>query len=215
MVNGLTVTEASYVGNIYSIGSCLWALVIGLYIHYTGEFKNISLFFGVPLTILGLGLMIAFRRSDTNIGYIIMCQVFIAFSGGTLVITEQLAVMAANWHQYVTVVLALEGMFSSVGGAIGSTVAAAIWTGTYLPNLYRFLPAAEQGNAVAIYGDITTQLSDPVGTAARTAIMDAYGDAQRYMLIAATAILVLAIAAVLMWRDINVKGMKQVKGLVF
>lgn len=215
VVNGLSVTEASYVGNIYSIGSCFWALVIGLYIRYTGEFKKISLFFGVPLTILGVGLMIAFRQPDTNVGYIIMCQIFIAFSGGTLVITEQLAVMAATSHQYVAVVLALEGMFSSVGGAIGSTVAAAIWTGTFLPNLYRFLPASEQSNAVTIYGDITTQLSYPVGSAARTAIMNAYGDAQRYMLMAATAVLVLAIAAVMMWRDINVKGMKQVKGIVF
>jgi len=129
VVNGLTVTESSYVGNIYSIGSCFFSLIVGLLIRYTGRFKWIALYFGVPVTILGVGLMIAFRQPDVNIGYIVMCQIFIAFSGGTLVICEQMAVMAAASHQHVAVVLAVEGMFASIGGAIGSTVAAAIWTG--------------------------------------------------------------------------------------
>ena len=65
--------------------------------------------------------MIQFRQPDVNVGYIIMCQIFIAFAGGTLVITEQIAVMAATTHQYVAVVLAVQYMFSSIGGAIGQT----------------------------------------------------------------------------------------------
>jgi len=129
VVNGLTITEASYVGNIYSIGSCFWSLVVGVLIRWTGRFKWLALYFGVPLNILGVGLMIAFRQPDVNVGYVIMCQIFIAFAGGTLVICEQLAAMAATSHQLVAVVLAVEGMYSNIGGAIGSTVAAAVWTG--------------------------------------------------------------------------------------
>jgi hypothetical protein len=117
------------VANIYSIGSCFWALLVGVFIRWTGRFKYLALVFGVPLTILGTGLMIHFRQPDQNVGYLIMCQIFIAFAGGTLVICEQMAVMAAASHQQVAVVLAIEGMFSSVGGAVGSTIAAAIWTG--------------------------------------------------------------------------------------
>lgn len=214
VVNNLTVTEASYVANIYSIGSCLWALVIGAAIRYTGRFKAIALYFGVPLTMLGVGLMIAFRQPDTNIGYIIMCQIFIAFSGGTLVICEQVAVMAATSHQYVAVVLAVESMFSNIGGAIGSTVAAAIWTGVFPVKLMEYLPEDALENFDLIYGDLTTQLSYEVGTPTRDAIVRAYGDAQRLMLISATCILVLALGAVAVWRDIKVKDFKQVKGRV-
>lgn len=200
---------------IYTVGACFWSLVVGIAIRWSGRFKWIALYFGVPLTILGVGLMIHFRQPDTNIGYIVMCQIFIALSGGALVICEQVAAMAATSHQYVAVVLAVEGMFSNVGGAIGSTIAAAIWTGTFPEALQRRLPASAQTAFVDIYGDLEKQLSYPKESPARIAIDAAYGEAQKYMLIGATAVLALAIAAVMMWRDINVKQFKQVKGMVW
>lgn len=214
VVNGLTITQASYIGNIYSIGSCFFSLIVGVLIRWTGRFKWLALGFGVPLTTLGVGLMIAFRQPDVNIGYIIMCQIFIAFSGGTLVICEQMAVMAATTHQYIAVVLALEAMFASIGGAIGSTVAAAIWTGVFPEKLGEYLPAESQGNLTTIYGSITEQMSYPMGSPTRNAINQAYGDAQKTMLIAATAIQAISFVAVFFWRDIKVKDFKQVKGLV-
>ena len=182
VVNGLTITEASYVGNIYTIGSCLWALVVGAAIRYYGRFKALALYFGVPVTILGIALMVHFRQPDVNIGYIIMCQIFIAFAGGTIVICEQLAVMAATNHQFVAVVLAVESMFSSIGGAIGSTVAAAIWTGTFPQQLLKHLPAENKADYLDVYASLTTQLSYDVGTPARDAINQAYGDSQKYVL---------------------------------
>jgi hypothetical protein len=203
------------VAQIYTIGACFWSLVVGVAIRWSGRFKWIALYFGVPFTILGVGLMIKFRQPDTNIGYIVMCQIFIALSGGALVICEQVAAMAATNHQYVAVVLAIQGMFSSIGGAIGSTVAAAIWTGTFPEALSRRLPASSQDALLDIYDDLTTQLSYPKGSPTRTAIDAAYGESQKYMLIGATAILALAIVAVMMWRDINAKHFKQVKGMVW
>jgi len=188
VVNGLTITEASYVGNIYTIGSCFWALVVGAIIRWHGRFKGLALYFGVPVTILGIALMIHFRQPGVNIGYVVMCQIFIAFGGGTFVICEQLAVMAATSHQFVAVVLAMEGMFSSVGGAIGSTVAAAIWTGTFPQRLQEYLPPADKADYVSIYSSLTTQLSYAKGTPARTAIERAYGDSQKYVIILTTRV---------------------------
>jgi len=215
VVNDLTVTEATYVVNIYSIGSCFFSLLVGIFIRWTGRFKALALYFGVPLTILGCGCMVAFRNADAKIGYIVMCQIFIAFSGGTLVICEQMAAMAATSHQYIAVVLAIEGMFSSVGGAIGSTVAAAIWTGIFPVRLAEYLPADAQANLTSIYGSIDVQTSYAVGSDTRNAINHAYADAQKYMIIASTTVLVLAIVSVAVWRDIKVKDFKQVKGMVF
>jgi hypothetical protein len=62
----------------------------------TGKFKWIALYFGVPFTMLGVGLMILFRQPNQHVGWVIMCQVFIAFAGGACVITEQVAAMAAS-----------------------------------------------------------------------------------------------------------------------
>lgn len=214
VVNNLTVTQTSYVVNIYSIGSCFWSLIVGVLIRWSGRFKWIAVYFGVPVTILGVACMVAFRQPDVQIGYIVMCQIFIAFGGGALVICEQMAVMAATSHQHVAVVLAIEGMFSSIGGAIGSTVAAAIWTGVFPKKLQAYLPAESAADWATIYGSLTEQLSYPVGSATRDAINRAYGAAQRDMLIAATCIQVISIVSVIVWRDIKVKDFKQVKGLV-
>lgn len=200
--------------NTYSIGSCFWAIITGLAIRYTGRFKYIALLFGMPVTILGVGLMIHFRQPDTNIGYIVMCQVFIALAGGTLVICEQIAALAATTHQYIAVVLAVEGMFANVGGAIGQTIAAAIWTGVFPDKLREYLPPESQGNLTEIYGDLTVQASYPWGSPTRIAINKAYGDAQKMMVIASTAVLAVGVVAICFWRDIKIKDFKQVKGRV-
>jgi hypothetical protein len=200
VVSGLDVTRATYVTNIYSIGSCFWSFAVGALIIWSGRFKWIALYFGIPVTILGVGMMIHFRQPDVSIGYVVMSQVFIAFAGGAIVITEQIAVMAATTHQYVAVVLAIEGMFSSIGGAIGGSIAAAIWTGVFPKRLAEYLPAESQGDLMTIYADLTVQMSYPKGTDTRMAIERAYGDSQRWMAIGSTLVLVVAIGSVLMWR---------------
>ncbi|KAH9486188.1 MFS siderochrome iron transporter 1 [Psilocybe cubensis] len=215
VVNGLSITEASYVGNTYTMGSCFFALFIGVIIRYTGKFKGLTLWFGVPVTMLGVGLMIHFRQPGVNVGYVVMCQIFIAFAGGTCVICEQTAAMAATSHQFVAVVLAMEGMFASVGGAVGQAVAGAIWTGVFPQKLLELLPEESKQYWPVIYGSLGAQLSFPMGTPERDAINAAYGHAQRYMCIASVCILAISWASVLLWKDINVKKFKQVKGTVF
>lgn len=143
-----------------------------------------------------------------------MCQVFIAVAGGTLVICEQLAAMAAVDHQHVAIIIAMEGMFSHVGGAIGQTISAAMWTSIFPEKLAEYLPPESKANLTEIYGDITVQLSYAVGSPTRDAIVHAYGDTQRYMLIASSVLLLIGVVSIVCWRDINVKHMKQAKGNV-
>ncbi|CAF9905102.1 MAG: hypothetical protein HETSPECPRED_004873 [Heterodermia speciosa] len=215
VVNDLSVTHASYVVQTYTVGTALCSIAVGLLIHYTGRYKPVCLYFGIPMSILGLGLMIRFRQPDGYIGYIVMCQIFISFAAGTIIICDEIAILAAASHQHIAVVIAVLGMFGNIGGAIGLTVAAAIWQGVFPKKLVEYLPASELPNLLTIYADITTQLSYPVGSPARVAIQHAYGDAQKSMLIAGTAVWVLGLVAVVMWRDIRVIGIKQTKGHVF
>ena len=214
VVPNLDAVQAGYVINIYSMGSCFWSFIAGLILRYTGDFKWQSLFFGMPLTFLGVALMMVFRQPDVNIGYIVMCQLFIAFGGGTLVIAQQVGAMAATTHQYIAVVLAMLSVANSIGGAIGSSVAGAVWGGTFTSDLSRWLPEETRVNATIIAADITTQLSYPLGDPTRIGIQNAYGNSQRLMLIAATCITALGFPAVIMWRGIDTRKRKQVKGRV-
>ncbi|KAI4183816.1 MAG: hypothetical protein L6R41_005172 [Letrouitia leprolyta] len=214
VVNNLNVSHASYVVQIYPVGSVLSSLTVGLLIHYTGRYKPVCLYFGIPLSILGLGLMINFRQPD-NVGYIVMCMIFVSFAAGTIIICDEVAIMAAAAHQHIAVVLAVLGMFGNIGGAIGLTVAAAIWQGVFPKKLAHYLPPSELPNLPMIYADLTTQLSYVVGSPARKAVELAYGDTQMDMLVAGTAVWAAGIVAVIIWRDINVIGIKQTKGHVF
>lgn len=203
------ITYATYITNTYTMGSCLCSILYGLALRKYGKLKIWSLTLGAPLTILGVALMIYFRQPGQGIGYIVMCQVFVAFGGGILVISEQTTLMAVSKQQYFPALLAVESMVIYIGSAIGSTIAGAMWTGIFPNQLLQRLPASAQGDFAAIYGDITTQSSYPVGSAARTAINDSYGYTQRYMLIAATCIYATTWFSILGWQNVDVRKQKQ------
>lgn len=161
---------------------------------------------------LAVGLMIQFRQPDSPLGYIIMTQIFVSFSGGTAVLCGEMAMMAPSDHQHIAVILAILNLFSSVGAAAGGTVATAIWTGVFPDRLDKYLPP--EIDRKEVYSSIVWQLAYKKGTAARIAINRSYGDAQRYMLITSLCLLGGALISTALWRDINVKNMKQVKGVV-
>ncbi|CEL06088.1 hypothetical protein ASPCAL07198 [Aspergillus calidoustus] len=215
VVYNQNVTEASYISNIYTVGSSFWSIVMGILIRYNGRLKWQALYFGVPVTILGVALMIHFRHAGVDIGYIVMCQIFIAFGGGTLVICEQMTVMAVSRQQDIPAVLAAEGMFINIGSAVGSTIAAAMWTGIFPQKLKENLPADALSDLNTIYGDVTAQYGYPVGSPERHAINLSYSQTQRLMLIAATCLYSITLTSVLLWKDVNVKKIHQVKGRVF
>lgn len=214
VVHGLTLAEAGYVNNIYSIGACFVAFPVGWLLRKLDGFKIVALC-ALPVQILGGGLMIHFRQPDTPVGYVVMCQIFIALGGGTLVVCSQMAVMAVAKHGEVASLLALLYLSSSIGAGIGSSVSGAIWTNTLLPQLMERLPAEVVDQAEAIYGDLELQIEHPIGDPIRDAINAAYGETQRRMCIAGTAVFVLAIAGVVMWRDVKLSTVKQVRGRVF
>ncbi|KAJ5121245.1 Major facilitator superfamily domain general substrate transporter [Penicillium bovifimosum] len=208
----ITAVEANYMLQIYNVGSCFFSPIIGAVIWATAHFKYICLFFGAPLMLLGSGLMIYFRGADHGIGYVVMCQIFIAFAGGTLVIGEDMAVMAAGGREGTPMMLALIGLFSNIGGAIGLAVGAAIYNNVFVNTLTAQLPDNLKANATQIYLDgINVQSTYPWGSPLRQAVAYTWGYAQRLNCIASTAILVLTIPSILVWKNYDV-NQKQNKG---
>ncbi|WVN86088.1 uncharacterized protein L203_101246 [Cryptococcus depauperatus CBS 7841] len=202
-----------YIAGIFDVVAGIWLIVVGFLIRRTGYYRWL-LMVAVPIYILGIGLMIHFRKPGGHFGFIIMCQVFTAF-GGTMIDCQQVAVVAAASHNDAAAVLALLGLFGSVGGAIGNSVSGAIWTNTLPKALRSYLPKESLGDWKAIYDSLDTQLSYPVGSETRTAIINAYAEAQSRMLIASISIMALSLIWIFVIKNIRVTDIQQAKGVLF
>jgi hypothetical protein len=214
VVTHLSISEAGYVASTFDVLSGVLLLSVGLVISKTGYFRWL-LFVAVPIYILGQGLMIYFRQPGTSVGYLVMCQIFIAIGGSIIILCEQIAVMAAADHQHIATVLALLNIFGWLGGAVGSTVCGAIWTNTFPRALAELLPADALEDLEEITGSLDVQLGFEIGSATRIAIEQAYGIAQKRMLIAGTAIMGACLVWVWLIKNYNVREMRQTKGRVF
>ncbi|KAL4728030.1 hypothetical protein ACLX1H_004738 [Fusarium chlamydosporum] len=172
VVNYLSVSEAGYVNNTFSVVSGFLLFLVGWGIRKTGYFKWL-LWIGVPLYIFAQGLMIYFRSPTGYVGYLVMTQIFISVGGSVFTICMQIAVLAAVDHQHVAAALAMLSVTGTAGGSIGYTISGAIWTNTFEKALIRYLPSSAMDNLEAIYGDLDTQLSYAKGTPERIGIQKA------------------------------------------
>lgn len=195
-----SITEATYIRSIYSIGSSFWTIVLGVMLRYYGRIKVYTRVLGIPFFILGQGLMISFKMGFTPIALVVVCQILIAFGGGTMYPIEQMVLMAVS-QEHTPALLALESVVVDVGKGAGSAIATAIWTGTFQRKLAEYLPHSELANVSNIYGSLDVQSAYTLGSPARLAIERAYLDTQRIIFIVATALLAVTWASVLRWKD--------------
>ena len=169
--------------------------------------------------LLGTALLIPFRTPDTHWGLVTMTQVFVGVGTALFAICGQLAVMATVSHQEVAVVIAVWGMFGSIGSSIGFAIAGALWTNIFPAQLYARLPERSKDMAAAIFADINMQSSFLDGTPEREAIVGAYADVQRKMVITGVCLMPLVLASIFIWRNVNVKKLeeqkKQTEGNIF
>lgn len=140
-----------------------------------------------------------------------MCQVLVGFGVGMIGQMAQLTTMASVRHQDVAVALAIYGLFGSVGSSVGYAIAGGLWTNILPVKLHEFLPDDAKNRTAEIYGDITIQMADPIGTPIRDAVIAAYGVVMRRMVIVGSALIPLTVLCVIVWRNINVKNLESVE----
>ncbi|KAI0444644.1 MFS general substrate transporter [Xylaria telfairii] len=213
VVHGLSITQAGYIGQIYSIGSSIWGLVVGYLIRRSDRFKWLAVA-ALPVHIIGGALMIVFRRPDTHIIWVVMCQILLTIGGTTLVICESMAVMAVAQHAEIASAMAILSLATYIGSAMGSSLSGAIWNSTLPGALAELLPGLNSVELGQIASDLKKQLSYPMGSATRSAIITAYAKSQIRMCIVGSLVSLLEIGAVLIWRDSRLSRSKQVRGTV-
>ncbi|CAK7275400.1 hypothetical protein SEPCBS57363_006659 [Sporothrix epigloea] len=189
-------------------------IVFGLWIRRSKYFKSVCLYFGVPISILGAGLLIRFRSNDYSIGLLVMAQIFIGAGWGVLLLGYELAAYASSDRDGIPILYSLIGLTCSIFSSVASAIVTAIYNKVFPEALLRRLPPDTVGDYMTIFqGGSFIQVTYPVGSPTRDAINYAWGQTQYYLCIMAVAIMVLAFPAVWIWRDHRVDR-KQVKGNV-
>ncbi|KAH7093400.1 major facilitator superfamily domain-containing protein [Paraphoma chrysanthemicola] len=219
VVHRQSVTHAGYILNSFSLASSIFSPFVAWWISYSGNFKWTA-YTGAPIVLLGTALLIPFRAPSTAPGVLAITQVLVGLGTGIFATCAQLAVMVPVTHQEIAAVLALWGLFGSFGSSIGIAIAGALWNNILPKQIYNRLPEASKENATLIFGDIAVQMSFLDGTPEREAVVGAYADVQRKMVITGACFVPLCFASIWIWRNTNIKKLeeekgKQTKGTVF
>ncbi|KAK9449709.1 Siderochrome iron transporter 2 [Limtongia smithiae] len=141
------------------------------WISRTKRFKNMCLYFGMPLMMLRAGLMVLSQGSESIIGYLIMHKIFVAFGGSTFEIGGYMAMTSISDHEGISVTIAVLSLSGSVGGTIGYATAAAIYNNTFPLALYNALPDSSKTDYLVIYLDASAaQMLNAMGSDRRNTV---------------------------------------------
>ncbi|GME67836.1 unnamed protein product [[Candida] boidinii] len=214
VVYDISTTYAGYMQQIYTVGYTFWSIIFAVWIRINKKIKYTCLLFGFPLMVLGTGLFHHFSIHQNNIGLMIMCQIFIAFGGGTLILGYQMAVMVSATLDSIPILLVLTNLFASIGMAFGQATSTGVYTNVFLKSMIKNLPADSVNLAADLYlGGYTAQMMYPIGDPIRKACSIAWGDYQKDAAIAAICILTLILPSITIWKNYSVDK-KQNKGTV-
>ncbi|KAJ5799105.1 uncharacterized protein N7518_001173 [Penicillium psychrosexuale] len=208
VVNRLDITTANYVLNAFSLTSFIFSPIFGLIISWTGDFKWTAMA-GVPIFCLGTALLVPFRAPDTHVGLLTMIQILVGLGSCLFTVCGQIAIMAMVTHQEIAVVMAIWGLFGSIGAAVGSAIAGGMWNNILEKELYNRLPQESKHLSKSIFASLVTQISYADGTGERDAIVGAYADVQRKMAIVGVCFVPLCILCTWFWRNVNVKKLEK------
>ncbi|KAK0190166.1 drug:h+ antiporter [Armillaria mellea] len=184
VVKPWTLINATYFIQTQSVGLTFFGICAGAAMRYFHRYK-LMLIIGLCIRLLGVGLMIHSRGANASDAEIVWTQILQSMGGGMAAVTIQVAAQASVPHIDVAMVTAVVLLLTEIGGAIGSGIAGAIWTGMMPDKLAKYLPSVSAEERAALYSSITTVITYPRGDPIREGVISAYSDVMKVMLIIA------------------------------
>ncbi|KAL2835835.1 major facilitator superfamily domain-containing protein [Aspergillus pseudoustus] len=187
-----SAATATRIDNSLRVAFQVAGIFAAYFMKYTRR-SQIWVFTGVPLSVLGMGVLLYLvDMGDGKVGNeaaFVTAKSLIGIGRAFYQTASQVSVQATVQRGEVSVVTAVFFAAMSVGGAIGTSVAGAIWRSTLPNKLTQYLPAEYKSQAQAIFGSIVVAQKYEVGSPAREAIDLSYRESQRLLGIAALAAL--------------------------
>lgn len=150
--------------------------------------------------------MLRARNLDNPIAEIVISQVIAGFGGGFTTLASQLGVQAVVSHQDVGIATAVFLTVTQIGGAIGSSMAGAVWNSMLPFELRKRLPLEQHDRIDRIVGDLDYILSFPKGSPLRESINSSYVEAQRMLNILALVALLPCLLSALFMENVDLSG---------
>lgn len=184
VVQGYDVSTAGRVTQTFAFTSTIAAFTVSILIKYTRRYRKFVTI-GCVIYIVGLLLMLLYRREGSSQVQILGTQIIVGIGGGLLNVPVQLGVQASASHQEVAAATAMFLTSMEMGGAVGAAISGAVWTHSIPRKLLVYLPEDTRGEAGEIFGKLTKALSYPFGSPTRIAINRAYQETMNKLLVLA------------------------------
>ncbi|KIY53783.1 MFS general substrate transporter [Fistulina hepatica ATCC 64428] len=173
IVQDFTLQNWTYFNNTMTIALCVFGIVVGLLQRWTHHYKRLQIF-GLTVKLIGMGVLLVGTQDSVaagSTGVLALSQVLIGSGGAFSVVGSRVASQASVPHQDLALVVALLALWSKVGAAIGSAVAATIWSARMPVYLRQYMPASVSDDQVKVFfGDIRRireyDMQDPIRQAA-------------------------------------------------
>ncbi|KAF5551825.1 major facilitator [Fusarium napiforme] len=206
---GFSPGHATRIDNTLRVVVQVAAIFAGVVMKYTKRTRP-SVFFGVPITILGQGLMIYFVSQDggssnSDEASFVLAKVLIGIGFVFQGTGAQIAIQDLLPHEDMPVATAVYFASMNLGGAIGASVSGSIWN-EYLPKkLVRYLPDEVKPQATAIFQSFVFAQRFPKGSPIRGAIDKSYRETQQLLVITATAVLAPMLIVMFFMKNVNLE----------
>ncbi|CAE6524685.1 unnamed protein product [Rhizoctonia solani] len=174
--------EWVYFNNTLTITLCVFALVAGLILRYTGRYKFLQIT-GLCIRSIGLGLMVASNGAIAPTVQLVWTQILIGIGSAFSNVGSRVGSQASVPHEDLASVIALLSLWSSLGASVGSATATAIWTSDMPDNLAKYLPGVPEATIKKLYGSIRSARA--AAPAIRQGVIKAYAVTTRPMFISA------------------------------
>lgn len=130
-------------------------------------------------------------------------------------VPAQLGVQASSLHQEVGAATALFLTIVSIGGAIGSAISGAVWSYNIQHKLMEYLPETAKADIKEIVGSAVLAQTFAMGTPERIAIIKAYDETMKILLIIAVCVCLPMFPMALLMKNFKLDQVdQQVKGTV-
>ncbi|EXA33798.1 hypothetical protein FOVG_15098 [Fusarium oxysporum f. sp. pisi HDV247] len=209
VAGGFSPGHATRIDNALRVAVQVAAIFVGLFMKYTKRTQP-SVFFGVPITILGQGLLIYFVSQDggasnSNEASFVVAKVLIGIGLAFQGTGAQIAIQALVPHEDMPVATAVYFASMNLGGAIGACVSGSIWNEHLPKKLMRYLPNEVKPQTMAIFQSFVFAQRFPKGSTVRAAIDKSYRETQQLLAITATSILAPMLIVMFFMKNVNLE----------
>ncbi|WWC85163.1 uncharacterized protein L201_000020 [Kwoniella dendrophila CBS 6074] len=174
--------DYTYILNILTVGLCGLSVPAGLIQRYTHRFKYLQIS-GLCFRIIGMGLNYLLVAGNGSNAVVVSSRVMISLGGAISVISSQVASQASVPHNDLALAASILALWTSIGGAIGSAIAASVWNRRVPFYLEKYVGEYYNNNATAlaeIFGSIyVARAAEP-----RALIVKAYDEAVKPLYLA-------------------------------